>query len=95
MKFGEKVFTLLKVYNIRQGLNRKDDTWPDRFFKEPLPEGPTTGSMLSKDKIEQLLDEYYELRGWDVRTGLPTQEKLAGLGLNDIAVELAKAGRLA
>jgi aldehyde:ferredoxin oxidoreductase len=94
MKYGEKVFTLLKVYNVRQGLTRQDDTWPDRFFTEPLPEGPTKGSVLSKDKIESLLDEYYGLRGWDIRTGLPTKEKLMELGLNDIAAELAGLGRL-
>jgi aldehyde:ferredoxin oxidoreductase len=94
MKLGEKVFTLLKAFNMRQGLNRKDDTWPDRFFAEPLPEGPTRGSVLSKDQIERLLDEYYDLRGWDVRSGLPAREKLAALGLDEIAGELAKAGRL-
>ena len=94
MKYGEKVFTLLKVYNVRQGLTRQDDTWPDRFFTEPLPEGPCKGSVLSRDKIESLLDEYYELRGWDIGTGLPTKEKLTELGLKDIAVELTASGRI-
>ncbi len=93
MKLGEKIFTLLKIYNVRQGLDRKDDTWPERFFTEPLPEGPTQGSVLSKEKIEQLLDEYYMLRGWDVKTGLPTKEKLTELGLNDILADLIKSGR--
>jgi aldehyde:ferredoxin oxidoreductase len=85
MKFGEKIFTLLKVYAVRQGLTRKDDTWPDRFYEEPLPEGPAKGTVLSRDEIERLLDEYYELRGWDKGLGIPTREKLVEVGLHDIA----------
>jgi len=88
MQFGEKVFTLLKAYTVRQGLTRKDDTWPDRFYTEPLPEGPAKGAVLSRDEIEQLLDEYYELRGWDKTRGIPTKEKLIQLGLRDIADSL-------
>ncbi|MFC2007048.1 aldehyde ferredoxin oxidoreductase family protein [Chloroflexota bacterium] len=88
MKFGEKVFTLLKAYSTRQGLTRKDDTWPDRFFTEPLPEGPAKGAVLSRTTINQLLDEYYELRGWDKRLGVPTAKKLTELGLDNIANEL-------
>ncbi len=94
MKFGEKVFTLFKTYTVRQGLTRKDDTWPDRFYTEPLPEGPAKGAMLSRDTIEQLLDEYYELRGWDRKSGNPTKDKLVELGLDDVANELLKLGKL-
>ena len=81
MKFGEKIFTLLKAHTVRQGLTRKDDTWPDRFYTEPLPEGPAKGTVFSRDAIERLLDEYYELRGWDKTLGIPTREKLIQLGL--------------
>lgn len=52
MKFGEKIFTLLKAYTVRQGLTRKDDTWPDRFFNDSLPEGPARGAILSRETIE-------------------------------------------
>ena len=94
MRFGEKVFTILKAYNIRQGLTRKDDSWPDRFFNEQMPEGPAKGAILSRDTIEQVLDEYYELRGWDKKTGLPGAEKLNELGLYDIVADLQKLGKL-
>ncbi len=94
MKFGERIFTMLKAYIVRQGLTRKDDNWPDRFYEEPLPEGPAKGTVLSRDTIERLLDEYYELRGWDKRTGLPTREKLSELGLTDVANELLELGKL-
>lgn len=94
MKSGERVFTLLKAYTVRQGLTRKDDTWPERFYTEPLPEGPAKGAVLSRDTIQRLLDEYYDLRGWDRRSGLPTKRKLTELGLGDVADELIKLGKL-
>jgi aldehyde:ferredoxin oxidoreductase len=94
VRFGEKVFNLLKAYTARQGLTREDDVWPDRFYEEPLPEGPGEGAVLSRDTIDRLLDEYYELRGWDKRRGVPTREKLIELGLNDIADDLQKLGKL-
>ncbi|MFC2059825.1 aldehyde ferredoxin oxidoreductase family protein [Chloroflexota bacterium] len=94
MKLGEKIFTLLKAYTIRDGLTRKDDTYPERFFTEPLPEGPAKGAMLDRDAVEQRLDEYYDLRGWDKKTGLPTREKLTELGLGDVADNLLALGKL-
>ena len=94
MKLGERVFTLLKAYTVRQGLIRKDDTWPDRFFTEPLPEGASKGAVLSRSTINQLLDDYYKLRGWDTRSGLPSKQKLTELGLREEANKLAKLGKL-
>ena len=94
MMLGEKNFTLLKVYNVRQGLSRKDDTWSNRFYEEPLPSGPSKGAILSRIEMDQFLEEYYELRGWDRRTGIPTREKLIELGLNDIASELVELNKI-
>lgn len=95
MKSGERIFTLVKAYAVKHGLTRKDDTWPDRFFEEPLPEGPAKGALLSRNTINQFLDEYYELRGWDKRVGTLTEKKLVELGLEDIAAELKKMDKLA
>ncbi|MBI4332291.1 MAG: hypothetical protein HY673_13525 [Chloroflexi bacterium] len=81
MKSGEQIFTLFKAYSVRQGLTRKDDRWPERFYTEPLPEGPAKGALLSRERIERLLDEYYDLRGWDRVSGVPTRQELARLGL--------------
>ena len=94
MNSGERVFNVLKAYNVRQGLSRKDDNWPDRFYDEPLPDGPAKGAKLSRQTIDGLLDEYYALRGWDQKTGLPFENKLKELGLIDIASDLAKRGLL-
>jgi aldehyde:ferredoxin oxidoreductase len=94
MRSGEKVFNLLKAYNVRLGLSRQDDAWPDRFYEESLPEGPAEGARLSREAIGHVLDEYYELRGWDKRTGLPTKSQLTGLGLGDMAEDLWRAGKI-
>jgi len=90
---GERIFNVEKAFNTREGLTRKDDNWsvPEKFNKEPLKEGPCKGSVF---ELDQMLDEYYERRGWDVKTGLQTKAKLEELGLKDIADELERMGKL-
>lgn len=77
MKIGERIWNLERLYNLREGLSAKDDTLPERFLKEPMPEGPSKGrvNMLSK-----MLPSYYTFREWDSK-GVPTEEKLRELGL--------------
>jgi len=94
MKYGERIFNLLKAYTVRQGLTRKDDAWPERFYSEGLPEGPAKGAVLSREGIDRLLDEYYQLRGWDKKTGCPTYEKMVELGLPDEAKDLLKRSKI-
>ncbi|MFX1388556.1 MAG: aldehyde ferredoxin oxidoreductase family protein [Promethearchaeota archaeon] len=77
-KAGERLYNLARVYSIREGLTRADDTLPARFLEEPMPEGPAKGQTVD---LEPLLDAYYDYRGWDKQTGKPTQEKLKELGL--------------
>ncbi len=55
---------------------------------EPLPEGLYQGQAIPKDQFEQMLDYYYEFRGWDKATGIPTKEKLEQLGLGYVAAKL-------
>ncbi|MFH1647440.1 MAG: aldehyde ferredoxin oxidoreductase family protein [Chloroflexota bacterium] len=94
MKMGERVFTVLKAYNVREGLTREDDRWPERFYNTPLPEGPARGAVIPRELVEQKLDEYYRSRDWDIDTGLPTRPKLEALGLEDIADDLGRLGKL-
>jgi aldehyde:ferredoxin oxidoreductase len=77
LKVGERIWNLQKLYNIRRGFGRKDDTLPDRLLHEPLKEGAPTGQVWKRDAM---LDEYYSLRGWD-REGTPSAGKLKELGL--------------
>lgn len=77
-KTGERIYNLERVFNIREGLTRADDTLPKRLLEEPLPEGPAKGQVVN---LEPLLDAYYEYRGWD-QDGKPTPAKLKELGLD-------------
>ncbi len=86
-RVGERLINTDRMFNMREGFTRKDDTLPKRFLEEPLTEGPAKGQTIN---LEPMLDEYYELRGWEKETGLPTREKLIGLGLEDVAGELEK-----
>lgn len=92
MKSGERIFNLMKAYLVRERLTRKDDDWPYRFYKEPWPIGLLKGRVASREKIDRLLDEYYDLRGWDKKRGVPTKRKLLELGLDYVANELSKLG---
>jgi aldehyde:ferredoxin oxidoreductase len=77
MLAGERIWNLERLYNLKAGLTKADDTLPPRFLKEPMPEGPFKGHVC---KLDQMLPEYYQLRGWDTH-GVPTAEKLKQLGL--------------
>jgi aldehyde:ferredoxin oxidoreductase len=61
-----------------------------KWADEPVPNGPYQGERIDPVKWEQMLDEYYDLRGWN-RSGIPTREKLKSLGLEDVAASLEAA----
>ena len=73
---------------MREGIRRKDDAVMGKQGQEAVASGPFKGERLDPDKFNQMLDEYYQLRGWDKKTGIPTRKTLEELGLNDIAAEL-------
>ncbi len=76
-RVGERVWNLERLFNVKAGFSRKDDTLPPRFLQEPLKEGNSRGRVVELDKM---LPEYYKIRGWD-EEGRPTAEKLKELGL--------------
>jgi aldehyde:ferredoxin oxidoreductase len=82
---GERINTFCRAFNVREGITRKDDTLPPRFM-EPLKGGPTDGQFISKDELDSMLDEYYEICGWNVKTGIPSKERLKKLGLGFISL---------
>jgi aldehyde:ferredoxin oxidoreductase len=73
---------MLRVFNAREGITRKDDRLPAKFFKPLTGPGPTKGVALDSAVIEGALDQYYGLAGWDNATGNPTPDTLARLGLS-------------
>jgi aldehyde:ferredoxin oxidoreductase len=82
---GERMNNLARAFNVREGFTRADDRLPDRLMTEPLEAGASKGQVISKDDLNQMLDEYYTDRGWDLNTGAPTKEKLVELGLGYVA----------
>lgn len=90
MTSAERILNLARAFNLREGLRRADDALPKRFF-EPLQGGRLEGRSLKREEFEQALTWYYQLRGWDVETGLPTRAKLVDLGLGWVADDLALA----
>jgi len=96
---GERVWNILKTANVRLGFTRKDDKFPDKFFK-PLKAGDKEIRLmnynrteeLTRDDVEKMLDDYYEESGWDIEKGIPTRQKLEDLDLNDVATDLEKRG---
>jgi aldehyde:ferredoxin oxidoreductase len=78
---GERVYNVEKLFNLREGIGREQDYPPERFFKEEIESGPAKGCKLDREEYDRLLDDYYDARGWDRKTGMPTPEKLRSLDL--------------
>jgi aldehyde:ferredoxin oxidoreductase len=81
LKIGERVYNLERLLLARSGITRNDDTLAERFFTEAIKTGPHTGQKLQKESFEAMKDEYYQLRGWNPKTGLPEKTKLTELNL--------------
>lgn len=77
IRAGERIFNAERIFMVKAGLSRRDDSLPPRMLQEPIPDGPGRGSVCH---LEKMLDPYYQARGWD-ETGVPTEEKLRELGL--------------
>lgn len=88
---GERIQNAARLFNIREGLGRKDDTLPWKVMHEPIPdEGPAKGAFVTQAELDLLLDDYYESRGW-TNQGVPTVEKLRELGMDDLVGIAEKA----
>ncbi|MBU7045219.1 MAG: aldehyde ferredoxin oxidoreductase C-terminal domain-containing protein, partial [Theionarchaea archaeon] len=77
MKTGERIWNLTKLFNIRNGVTRENETVPERIMEEELEKDE---ARIGREKFEKMLNEYYVLRGWD-KNGVPTKEKLQELDL--------------
>jgi aldehyde:ferredoxin oxidoreductase len=78
---GERRINMMRLFNAREGFDRKQDLVPQKLFK-PLKGGTSDGWKLDKADVEQAMDSYFELSGWDVDSGNPKEEKLEELGLS-------------
>jgi aldehyde:ferredoxin oxidoreductase len=81
LRAGDRIWTLEKLFNLKAGLTKADDTLPKRFLEDPIEEGPSAGKE-SVHHLDVLLPQYYSVRGWD-ENGVPTEETLKNLGLEE------------
>ncbi|HOG18774.1 MAG TPA: aldehyde ferredoxin oxidoreductase family protein [Syntrophales bacterium] len=81
---ADRIYTLERLFNIREGFSKADDTLPWRCLNEPLPDGPAKGNTVP---LDLMLKDYYEQRGWNQDSGLPEKETIERLGLSDLVRE--------
>jgi aldehyde:ferredoxin oxidoreductase len=75
---GERIMCQERLFNMREGMTRKDDALPERLLKEPKPDGPTKGVIVP---LEELKNNFYKVMGYDLSTGNPTEAVLKRLGI--------------
>ena len=88
LRIGRRIVTLERAFNAREGATRGDDTLPWRFLHEPIKTGPAAGMRTTREELDEMLDEYYGLHGWDLKTGRPSRKTLEALDLADVAGDL-------
>ena len=79
LKAAERIINLERMYNVKLGFDRSQDTLPNRFINEPMPSGKSKGQVV---ELKHLLDDYYSIMGWNT-DGVPTKKKLKKLDLLD------------
>lgn len=95
---ADRSWNLLKALNARQGQSRKDDEIPEAYFEPLVVAGETRtfrdyyGNPIGKVDTGRLLDDYYDERGWDIKTGIPTRETLLDLRLDNVVNDFEKRG---
>lgn len=95
MEVGRGVHNVEKAFNtLHAGFTRKDDYPPKRFMIEPVKEGPNKGEKLDGQHWSKMLDQYYKVHGWDLRTGWQRADCLDGLGLIKVRKRLQQEKRL-
>jgi aldehyde:ferredoxin oxidoreductase len=89
MLAGRRMVTIERCFNVREGARRQDDLLPWRMMNEKVPAGANAGMITDKEMLDQLLDQYYALHGWDVDTAIPLLSTLEQLGLAEVCGDAA------
>jgi len=87
-RLGERRLNMMRAFNAREGLDRRHDKLPEKFFDKALIGGVSDGWKIDRNEFETALDTYFKLCHWDVETGTPTRAKLEELGLDWVADQL-------
>ena len=92
LKLGERVATMGRLFNLREGLTAADDQLPKRLFS-PTPRGALKDKAIDLNAMNKAVRTFYSLMGWNPETGVPTQEKLEELGIGWASEGVAVAAR--
>jgi aldehyde:ferredoxin oxidoreductase len=98
MRVGERSWNIEKAANVREGFDRKDDKLPEIFFTPLETKGKIFtlkdyfGNPITRNDVERILDDYYDERGWDVKSGVPTGKTLINLGISNVIDDLNRLG---
>lgn len=82
MKIGETRVQLERLFNLREGIGKKEDWLPERLF-EPIKSGPRRGSRINPQDLKEAIEFFYSLAGWDIDDGFPNMGKLEELALTE------------
>lgn len=94
-RIATRQLNLEKAFNLTHtDFDRKDDLPHPRDMYEAIPSGPQKGWKMNVEEYNEMLDEYYDLHGWDWETSFPKRQTLVDLGLQDVADDLEKIGKL-
>ncbi len=89
-EIGERIFQLGRAYWTRCMSGAREDTVPERFLKEPMPQGVDYQTNVGVVfPLNDMLQKYYKYRDWDAKTGFPSEKRLKMLGLDYVAKDLA------
>jgi aldehyde:ferredoxin oxidoreductase len=83
MKIGRRIVNMLRIYNLKCGLTPDKEKPSSRYCSQSV-DGPNTDKPIAPH-WEKMLDQYYQLMGWDRKTGMPLPETLKELGIEDLA----------
>ena len=70
---GRRVLNIGRAFNQREGFNRAHDTVPKRVVKDVLKSGPAAGQVIPQEAFEDMLDQYYEVMGWNKDGTMPEE----------------------
>jgi aldehyde:ferredoxin oxidoreductase len=79
---AERIWNLTRLFNVREGFQKADDTLPERLFTHASSKGPSKGEMVDRASFEKMRETYYRIAGWDPQSGIPTEAKLRELDLD-------------
>jgi aldehyde:ferredoxin oxidoreductase len=82
-KAAERLLTMARAFNVRQGFTPADDRLPPRMAEPLGPEGPS--APIDPAAVEAALPLYYEMMGWDPVTGIPRPARLYELDIGWVA----------